>query len=98
MRARDTAWVHQPPTEPRSMSHHDADDEVCNDSSNEHFQQVLERGTRTPLTRRHLIRGGVGLAALSSIPFLAGCGGGGDDAPAPATPNAPALGFNAITK
>jgi secreted PhoX family phosphatase len=80
------------------MSHHDADDEVCNDSPNEHFQQVLARGTRTPLTRRHLIRGGVGLAALSSIPFLAGCGGGGDDAPAPATPNAPALGFNAITK
>ena len=53
-------------------SHHDADDEVCNDSPNEHFQQVLARGTRTPLTRRHLIRGGVGLAALCAVCVVAG--------------------------
>ncbi|MCW5653722.1 alkaline phosphatase PhoX [Hydrogenophaga sp.] len=77
-------------------------DEIHNESPNEHFQQVLERGTRSTLTRRHLIRGGVGLAALSSIPFLAGCGGGGDETPAPtptpATPTEKSLGFDAVDK
>jgi len=77
-------------------------DENLNESPNEHFQEVLARGTRTPLNRRNLIRGGVGLAALSSLPFLAACGGGGDaapaPAPAPAAPNNRALGFSAIDK
>ena len=80
------------------MSHHS--DDSCNDSPNEHFQDVLERSTRTPLNRRNLIRGGIGLAALSSIPFLSACGGGGDDAPAPG-PGAPTetkLGFDAVDK
>ena len=79
------------------MSH---DDENCNFSNNESFQEVLARGTRTPLTRRNLIRGGFGLAALSAIPFLSACGGGDDPAPAPAptTPVQAGLGFNAITK
>ncbi|MES2841402.1 MAG: PhoX family phosphatase [Pseudomonadota bacterium] len=79
------------------MSH---DDENCNFSNNESFQEVLARGTRTPLTRRNLIRGGFGLAALSAIPFLSACGGGDDPAPAPAptTPAQAGLGFNAITK
>jgi secreted PhoX family phosphatase len=58
---------------------------------------VLERAG---VSRRNLIiRGGVGLAALSSIPMLTACGGGGDD-PAPATP-APietTLRFNAVAK
>ena len=84
------------------MSHHS--DDACNDSPNEHFQDVLERSGRTPLNRRNLIRGGIGLAALSSIPFLSACGGGGDDAPAPApapgpvTPPETALGFDAVDK
>ena len=77
-------------------------DENLNESPNEHLQEVLARGTRTPLNRRNLIRGGVGLAALSSLPFLAACGGGGDaapaPAPAPAAPNNRALGFSAIDK
>jgi secreted PhoX family phosphatase len=81
------------------MSHHP--DDSCNDSPNEHFQDVLERSGRTPLNRRNLIRGGIGLAALSSIPFLSACGGG-DDAPAappaPVTPPETALGFNAVGK
>jgi secreted PhoX family phosphatase len=97
MRARDTAQVFQPPTQ-TNMSHHS--DDAFNDSPNEHFQDVLERSSQTPLNRRNLIRGGIGLAALSSIPFLSACGGGGDDAPAP-TPGAPsarALGFGAIDK
>lgn len=80
--------------------HHDHDDENHNLSDNEHFQDVLARGTRTPLTRRHLIRGGVGLAALSSLPFLTACGGGGGDATptSPTTPSARTLGFSAVDK
>lgn len=79
------------------MSHHDPEENL-NDSPNEHFQQVLERAT---LSRRNLIRGGVGLAALSSIPFLAACGGGSDapaPTPGPGTPGATGLGFTAIDK
>ena len=77
------------------MSHHDPE-ENFNDSPNEHIQQVLERAS---MSRRNLIRGGVGLAALSSIPFLAACGGGSDaPAPAPAPPAGPSLGFTAIDK
>ncbi|MFN3495028.1 MAG: PhoX family protein, partial [Hydrogenophaga sp.] len=56
------------------MSHHD-DDIVCNTSGNPHFQDVLDRGLQSPM-RRNLLRGGVGLAALSTVPFLAACGGG----------------------
>lgn len=79
------------------MSHHDPEENL-NESPNEHFNEVLERAT---LSRRNLIRGGVGLAALSTIPFMAACGGG-SDAPTPApgsgTPAAKALGFTAIDK
>jgi uncharacterized protein len=77
------------------MSHHP--DDICNESNNEHFQKVLERGTQTQLTRRNLIRGGLGLAAASGIPLMAGCGG--DDAVA-ATPVvfAKSLAFNPIAK
>lgn len=67
-------------------------DEICNTSRNETFQQVLERGAKTGLSRRSLIRGGVGLAALSSVPFLAACGGGDDAA------TEKALGFGAVGK
>lgn len=71
------------------MSHPD-DDIVCNTSSNPHFQDVLERGLQSPM-RRNLLRGGVGLAALSTVPFLAACGGGeGDDDLA--------LGFDSVGK
>jgi secreted PhoX family phosphatase len=76
-------------------------DDNCNFSNNDSFQDVLARGTRTPLTRRNLIRGGVGLAAVSSIPFLAGCGGGDDAvaaAPAPVQPAEARLGFSAVGK
>jgi uncharacterized protein len=92
------------------MSNHP--DDICNDSPNEHFQDVLTRGThpvQTKLSRRQLIRGGVGIAGLSSIPFMAACGG--DDAvaaaspaPAPVVPaaNSPviakSLGFNPVAK
>ena len=76
-------------------SHHD---EICNDAPNEHFQQVLARGTRTPLTRRNLVRGGVGLAALSTLPFLAACGGGDNAAPVASPAAKKALSFGAVNK
>lgn len=78
------------------MSHHD--DDNCNFSNNESFQEVLARGTRTPLTRRNVIRGGTGMVALSALPFLSACGGGDDAAPAPSAPSESALGFPAVAK
>ena len=77
------------------MSH---DDDNCNFSNNESFQEVLARGTRTPLTRRNVIRGGTGMVALSALPFLSACGGGDDAAPTPGTPTQTALGFPAVAK
>ena len=75
------------------MAHHPVED--LNPSDNEHFQDVLAQAS---VSRRHLIRGGVGLAALGSVPFLAACGGG-DAAPAPTpTPTEATLGFNAVAK
>jgi len=75
------------------MAHHPIQDN--NPSSSEHFQDVLGR---VGVSRRNLIRGGVGLAALSSIPLLSACGGGDDPAPAPATPNETSLGFSPVAK
>jgi secreted PhoX family phosphatase len=66
-----------------------------NVSPNEHFRDVLERSVANP-ARRGVIRGGLGLAALSSIPFMSACGGGSDDPP-PA-PSGPSLGFSATDK
>lgn len=70
----------------------DHNEEMCNFSNNEHFQDVLERSAQVGISRRNLIRGGMGLAALSTVPFLSACGGG-DDAPAEK-----ALGFGAVGK
>ncbi len=74
----------------------DHTDEICNHSANEHFASVLSRSQQAGVSRRRLIQGGVGLAAISTLPLLAGCGGG-DDPVAP-TPRATALGFSAIDK
>ncbi|NIC42241.1 PhoX family phosphatase [Aquabacterium sp. A08] len=75
------------------MSH--PDDLDCNRSPNEHFQTVLARTLQNP-ARRHVLRGGLGLAALSSVPFLTACG---NDDPAPTPAEAPlALGFAAVGK
>ena len=52
------------------MSHHP--DESFNNSENEHFQTVLSRSLQNP-ARRSLLRGGLGLSALSAMPMLAGC-------------------------
>ena len=48
------------------MAHHPSED--SNTSSNEHFSDILDRAR---LSRRNLIRGGVGLLAASSLPVLA---------------------------
>jgi len=86
------------------MAHHPVGNH--NDADTEHFQDVLARTQQKSLSRRQVIRGGVGLAALSTIPFLPGCGGGGDggadlDALAKARGSIKkndALGFDAIDK
>jgi hypothetical protein len=79
----------------------DHTDEICNLSSNEHFADVLARSQQAGFSRRRLIQGGVGLAAVSTLPLLAACGGGGDEAatitPQP-TPRASALSFSPIDK
>lgn len=74
------------------MSHPD-DDVVCNTSSNPHFQDIIESTLQNP-ARRNLIRGGIGLAALSTVPFLAACGGGDDDGPN----GGKELGFDSVGK
>ncbi|MFT7401083.1 MAG: secreted PhoX family phosphatase [Hydrogenophaga sp.] len=78
----------------------DPTDEICNHSSNEHFADVLARSQQIGFSRRQMIRGGVGLAAVSTLPLLAACGGGSDEpAPMPrVSPLASQLGFSAIDK
>jgi len=68
------------------MAHHPTED--SNTSSNEHFSEVL---ARAQISRRSLIRGGIGLAAVGSLPMLAACGGGDD-------PVEKKLSFNAVGK
>ncbi len=58
------------------MSHHH-DDPICNDSSNEHFQNVLDRALVSP-ARRNVLRGSVGLSAAAALPLLQACGGDSD--------------------
>jgi secreted PhoX family phosphatase len=55
------------------MAHHPI--ENANTSPNEHFADVLAKAS---MSRRSLIRGGVGLFAVGSLPMLAACGGGDD--------------------
>jgi uncharacterized protein len=74
------------------MSSHDDID--CNTSANEHFQDVLKKGLASP-QRRMLLRGGLGLAAASTLPMMAACGGG--SSAAAATTGLPALGASTIT-
>ena len=70
-----------------------ADNEIFNTSENAHFQEVLALGTVAGLSRRSLIRGGVGLVALGTVPFLSACGGGDDVVEA-----ARSLSFTAVSK
>ncbi len=79
----------------------DPDDLINNTSGNPHFAEVLERG----MSRRRVLRGGVGgaLAAVIAPVALTACGGGDDDVVVspPAPPVAPTetlLGFTAVAK
>jgi len=90
------------------MSHHD-DDTDTNVSSNPHINDLIEQRLQSP-SRRGLLRGGLGLAAMSfvgsSAALLSGCGGSDDPVvtpvPAPPPPAGPArpasLSFTAISK
>lgn len=75
----------------------DPDDIGYNPTANPSFSTLIEGR----LSRRNLLRGGfasAGGAMLGSI-ALAGCGGGGDDDPAPVQPPAGLkLGFNPVAK
>lgn len=70
----------------------------CNNSPNEHFEVVLQKGLASP-RRRMILRGGLGIAAASSLPMVTACGS--SDA-ATALPNLPAspisLNFTPIAK
>ena len=68
------------------MAHHP--DEITNTSPNEHFQDVLKRAASGGLTRRGLLRGGVGLAVLGTLPMLQACGSDGGGASGLPTPQA----------
>jgi secreted PhoX family phosphatase len=54
-------------------------DPITNDSNNEHFQDVLARALGNP-SRRSMLKGSAGLAAMLALPMLPGCGGGSDTA------------------
>ena len=70
------------------------DDQENNPSNNPTFQDVLSAG----LSRRTMLRGGLGgaMAAMFAPLALTGCGGGDD--PVAATPDAQLLGFAAVAK
>jgi len=88
----------QPHDLPRQVTH-DFNDENSNTSPNPTFESVVA----ARLSRRGLLRGGVGAAtaALFSSVGLAACGGGDDDpapAPSPSAPPETLLGFAAVAK
>jgi uncharacterized protein len=81
-------------TDPRRLLSQDDDD--CNRSGNPSFMDVLD----ARLSRRSVLRGGVGTAAaavLSSV-GLSACGGDDDPAPAPPPPPIDRLSFAAVPK
>ena len=72
---------------------HNFDDDICNQSNNEHFQSVLGKALENP-SRRRLIQGGFGLAALSTMAMLPGCAG----ISAAGRAKSASLGFGSIDK
>ncbi|MEY3461223.1 MAG: hypothetical protein RLZZ03_876, partial [Pseudomonadota bacterium] len=73
---------------------HNFDDDICNQSNNEHFQNVLQKAIENP-SRRRMIQGGFGLAALSTMAFLPGCA---SMSPAGSAAKTASLGFGSIDK
>ena len=72
------------------------DDLICNNSSNPHFQTILNEALKDP-SRRNILRGGLGLASMFALPMLPGCGASASNAVAE-LPIGSVLGFNAVTK
>lgn len=72
------------------------DEENCNTTSNPTFESVVN----ARLSRRHMLRGGIGAALGSAFGSLAlaGCGGDGDPSPASPTPTETLLAFSAVAK
>lgn len=72
-------------------------DPITNDSNNEHFQDVLNRALENP-TRRTMLRGGVGLASMFTLPMLPGCGSSASATGLPALAASSTLAFTAVNK
>lgn len=72
------------------------DDGVSNPSSNRHLDAVIDRAAALSPNRRHLLKSGLGLAALPFLGGLAACGGGDDTAPTPPAAPEARLGFQAV--
>ncbi|MBN9203368.1 PhoX family protein [Methylibium petroleiphilum] len=74
----------------------DRDDENSNTSGNDNFMAVLD----ARLSRRSVLRGGVGTAAAVVLGGLSvsACGGGDNDDAPPANPPVDKLGFTAVAK
>ncbi len=81
------------------------DDGVSNPSPNPHLSEIVERAIAAQPSRRRLMLGGLGAAALPFLAGLAGCGGGDDGVapvtgvpaqPGPALPAERMLGFEAV--
>jgi uncharacterized protein len=74
----------------------DPDDQDNNSSANSEFQQVLSSG----LSRRGLLRGGLGgaMATVFAPLALSACSSSDDDEPAAAVPTETLLGFSAVAK
>lgn len=89
----------------------DADDETVNPSSNPHIVDIISERLRSP-SRREMLRGGLGLGALSWIggsSLLTGCGDSAKQMPdagvpidgspdTPTEPPPPTLGFTPVAK
>lgn len=73
------------------------DDVNCNNSTNPHFQDVLQEALKNP-SRRNILRGGLGLASMFALPMLPGCGGASTTSAVADLSSSSVLGFNAVTK
>ena len=87
-----------------ALQGHEEGDDNLHGTGHEHIQDVIHRSASSAMSRRNIIRGGLGLAALSIIPFMSGCGGGDSVAasptpsPIPAPTPDKAFGFSAVSK
>lgn len=69
----------------------------CTTSGNAHFQSILERSLHNP-ARLSLLRGGVGVFALASVPLMSACGGSDTTDSSGVTEQPRSLGFTATEK